>query len=664
MIAAVSKPATCERSTHYLLGKPGARLLDYSTASDRPQEIIQELNLNSARSSRVEKPFFHASLRPAPGETLSDEDWQTIGRRFLAHMGYGDCPGFVVLHTDAPQDHIHVFASRVRWTDGKVVPDSFDYHRAMDFARQIEQEFGLRVVPHRTDRRTVPGPPDEDSIRRSVLAAIDRAAEGRPTVSALVERLREQGVEIRANVASTGRVSGISFEREGYVFKGSSLGRSYSWAGLQDKFGVDYDPARDLDALKPGASPPRTAEPTRPPAAPAQPAQVAPPQPRVSAPHLSAIEKAAGAHLDALGSERFTILLVRGQGNIARTWTKEQVLQSLSWLKYQNDLGARVLVRPQSTSTVHLDGLDRDRVERARAAGYQPAAVVESAPGRFEAWLKHPMRLDSRDASSARNLLARQLVGDANHGGFGHLAGFRAGEAHVRLEAATGGATYDHASSLLARLREWDQTQAALAVSEPSLRQELPELEMLALRHRVTVEPRGVSLQEARETYEQSRSTAGRALVRALDEPAAEQAAIDAARAAQLARLRFELISGTGVPQAAAETARIEEAARLSSALRQAQDRAAVPLPEPVKPSAKPTTPRPVSPLSTSGSASSGPPRRPARCGFRGFRTSTALPRTTTVRRGRSTGPPTVRADSMPRSRWKAPGTTSTGPFT
>ena len=281
MIAAVSKPATCERSTCYLLNKPGARLLDHSTASERPHEIIEELNLNSARSSRVEKPFFHASLRPAPGETLSDEDWQAIGRRFLAHMGYGDCPGFVVLHTDAPQDHIHVFVSRVRWTDGKVVPDSFDYRRAMDFARQIEHEFGLRVVPHRTDRRTVPGPPDEDSIRRSVLAAIDRAAEGRPTVSALIERLKEQGVEVRANVASTGRVSGISFESEGYVFKGSSLGRSYSWAGLQSKFGIDYDPARDLDVLTPGVSPPtRTTEPTRPPAAPAPSAQAGPPQPR------------------------------------------------------------------------------------------------------------------------------------------------------------------------------------------------------------------------------------------------------------------------------------------------------------------------------------------------------------------------------------------------
>ncbi len=66
------------------------------------------------------------------------------------------------------------------------------------------------------------------------------------------------------------------------------------------------------------------------------------------------------------------------------------MLQSLSWLKYQNDLGARVLVKPQSASTIHLDALDRNRIESAHAAGYQPAAVVEAAPGRFEAVAQAP----------------------------------------------------------------------------------------------------------------------------------------------------------------------------------------------------------------------------------------------------------------------------------
>ena len=252
------------------------------------------------------------------------------------------------------------------------------------------------------------------------------------------------------------------------------------------------------------------------------------------------------------------------------------MLQSLSWLKYQNDLGARVLVRPQSASTVHLDGLDRARIERTHAAGYQPAVVVEVAPGRFEAWLKHPVPLDSRDAAGRG---ACSPTGLASMPTMGALDTSRASEparCPSGSEAATG-ATYENASSLLAVLRERDQTRAALASSEATLRHELPELEMLALQNRVTVEPRGGSLQEAREAYERSRSTAGRALVRALGDPVAEQEAIDAARTAQLARLRFELMSGVAVPQASAETVRIEHAARLSSVLREAQDRAALP---------------------------------------------------------------------------------------
>ncbi|MCP3967286.1 MAG: hypothetical protein GY718_13215, partial [Lentisphaerae bacterium] len=45
------------------------------------------------------------------------------------------------------------------------------------------------------------------------------------------------------------RMSGISFEHEEMKFKGSQLGREYSWAGLQKK-GLNYESNRDYDVLK------------------------------------------------------------------------------------------------------------------------------------------------------------------------------------------------------------------------------------------------------------------------------------------------------------------------------------------------------------------------------------------------------------------------------
>jgi hypothetical protein len=42
---------------------------------------------------------------------------------------------------------------------------------------------------------------------------------------------------------STGRISGISFEYEGIIYKGSTLGRGYSWNAIIKK--IDYEQDRD-----------------------------------------------------------------------------------------------------------------------------------------------------------------------------------------------------------------------------------------------------------------------------------------------------------------------------------------------------------------------------------------------------------------------------------
>ena len=84
---------------------------------------------------------------------------------------------------------------------------------------------------------------------------LDLAARGHPTMTLFVERLEAAGVQVRPNLASTGRVSGIRFAFDGVAFKGSQLGRAYSWKGLQERKGVTYDPDRDLPTLRAAAAP-------------------------------------------------------------------------------------------------------------------------------------------------------------------------------------------------------------------------------------------------------------------------------------------------------------------------------------------------------------------------------------------------------------------------
>jgi len=87
-------------------------------------------------------------------------------------------------------------------------------------------------------------PPDL-SARQQILSAIKSNASDYPTLPELVERLQDQGIEVRVNLAQPG----ISFQREGISFQGNSLGRGYSFNGLRKQFQIDYQSDRDDEAL-------------------------------------------------------------------------------------------------------------------------------------------------------------------------------------------------------------------------------------------------------------------------------------------------------------------------------------------------------------------------------------------------------------------------------
>lgn len=114
--------------------------------------------------------------------------------------------------------------------------------QAKSLSIQSEVEYGDYVLP-----------------RERLQYLIDTAIIDGPTAPQFAQRLEEKGVIVRANVASTGRMNGFSFELDGLKFKGSELGKAYGWGGLQ-KRGVSYDAETDAVELQRysfAAQPPR-----------------------------------------------------------------------------------------------------------------------------------------------------------------------------------------------------------------------------------------------------------------------------------------------------------------------------------------------------------------------------------------------------------------------
>ncbi|GAB3471914.1 relaxase/mobilization nuclease domain-containing protein [Kineococcus endophyticus] len=196
----------------------------------------------------VTKPVWRSSLRAAEQDrTLSDEEWRRIAETYIQRMGFEEAPWTATRHAD---DHIHLTVSRVRW-DGKLLDVGHDYARAQAAARVVEGEHQLLDASTRYDRgqpqvshgereaavrRGVQ--PERAQMRERVRSAITRS-DG--SLSGFDRELGAHGLIFKRNQASTGRVSGYSYGLLGHVdaqggqvwFKGSQLGKDFSWAATQ-----------------------------------------------------------------------------------------------------------------------------------------------------------------------------------------------------------------------------------------------------------------------------------------------------------------------------------------------------------------------------------------------------------------------------------------------
>ena len=136
----------------------------------------------------------------------------------------------------------------------------------------------------------------------------------------------------------------------------------------------------------------------------------------------------------AMGSGRFEVGLFNPDARagesvmIPRVWDAEMLVKSVSWLRHQNRLGRNIYVRPKGEHDLSMvDDLTSEAVTSMKEGGFNPAIIVETSSGNYQAWLKHPERLDKEVSTAAARALAEKFGGDrgaADWRHFGRLAGF------------------------------------------------------------------------------------------------------------------------------------------------------------------------------------------------------------------------------------------------
>ena len=252
----VLKPGSHHRTVPEVIGG--------NMTGDCSQELIDEFNLTKELRSDVAKPVWHNSLRLPQGESLTNEQWKRIADDYMKRMGFGDTHlRCYVLHDDQAGQHIHIIASRIDLNGGKLYLGRNENLISTRIISELEFAHGLTVT--RTASSIAPKQPKRKRISRneqmlsertgvpcpkkSLQQIIDKSLADSPDLLTFIRRLEEAEVSWKANIASTGKMNGFSFEYTGIAFKASQLGKSYSWANLSNR--LKYNPDH-LEILRMG----------------------------------------------------------------------------------------------------------------------------------------------------------------------------------------------------------------------------------------------------------------------------------------------------------------------------------------------------------------------------------------------------------------------------
>jgi hypothetical protein len=221
--------------------------IEHSTAVN----MTDEFNLVRQLRPGLGKAVFHVSLNLPYSDTLNDKEFASFGCDYLMKMGFDNNQFIMYRHTDTEHEHIHIIANRVRYS-GRVTSDSNIKKKSREVLNNLEEKYRLTQVLGKTkttksltqkeiEKTLRTGAAPKKLILQDKIWAIISTA---TNTAEFIKLLKAQNISPKFNVSkTTGRVSGISFNYVDVIYKGSSLGKRFSWNSIVKH--IDYEQTRD-----------------------------------------------------------------------------------------------------------------------------------------------------------------------------------------------------------------------------------------------------------------------------------------------------------------------------------------------------------------------------------------------------------------------------------
>lgn len=247
LISYLLKPASHHKSDPYVVG--GNVIESFAEA------LSAEFNATKLLRSDVCKPVWHNSLRLPAGECLPIQRWKLLADDYMKRMGFSETHlRAYVLHDDKDGQHIHIVASRIDATSGKLYLGKNENLISTRIIQELEKDYQLTRTKGTDAVKPSSSPAKRKKSRNEAMLeertgekcaktiiqeAIDTLITSKISEEMFVQQLADQKIKAIPNRASTGKMNGFSFEYAKISFKASQLGKKYSWKNLEPFIIID-----------------------------------------------------------------------------------------------------------------------------------------------------------------------------------------------------------------------------------------------------------------------------------------------------------------------------------------------------------------------------------------------------------------------------------------
>ena len=238
MIAKIVKGASFRGCVQYVTEKDNATVL----ASDgvllgSVGNIADSFDYQRGLNPRCSKPVGHIALsfKPEDKEKLTDEMMAKIAREYMELMGIKDTQFILVRHHNTANPHCHLVYKRVD-NNGRIISDKFERKRSEKIVKHLKDKYGLTYSDGKGQTKTERLHYTERT-KFEIQNAVKNALQASRTWPQFRETLRQQGVEVefKRRSGSDDVIEGITFIKDGVRFKGSQIGRQFSYAKLNER---------------------------------------------------------------------------------------------------------------------------------------------------------------------------------------------------------------------------------------------------------------------------------------------------------------------------------------------------------------------------------------------------------------------------------------------